>query len=268
MAVPQGFVDPVARRKRSGSAPAAEVAEFTERYESHFAILRADTPDLLDRVLRIRYQVYCIENPFEDPARHPDGRETDVEDHRAAHVLLVHRRSGQDAGTARVIFPDGRTHVHPPMHRVLDPDGHRSFNHLPWHTTGEISRFAVPKACWRGLGSENPNEARLSLPMSACERQQLMPFITFGLLRGILGICLEWRLTHVVAVMRPSLIRLLGRFGLGFHPLGRLVEHHGLRQPCFACVDELIHRVRGEGNLLWRYASAEVLGYCSLTIAA
>jgi hypothetical protein len=31
----------------------------------------------LDQCLRMRYQVYCLENPFEDPAAHSGERETD-----------------------------------------------------------------------------------------------------------------------------------------------------------------------------------------------
>ena len=49
-------------------------------YESYFDIVRADTPALLDEAYRLRYQVYCVENPFENPAEHSDGRERDADD--------------------------------------------------------------------------------------------------------------------------------------------------------------------------------------------
>jgi hypothetical protein len=31
----------------------------------------------IDQCLRLRYHVYCLENPFEDPAVHASERETD-----------------------------------------------------------------------------------------------------------------------------------------------------------------------------------------------
>src|SRR5437879_4999781 len=77
--------------------------EISKLYTNHFDVIRADTPALLDRVYEIRYQVYCLENAFEDPAQNLGGREIDADDDRAAHVLLIHRESGEAAGTARVI---------------------------------------------------------------------------------------------------------------------------------------------------------------------
>ena len=41
-------------------------------------------------------------------------------------------------------------------------------------------------------------------------------------------------ITHIVGMMEPTLLRLLGRLGIAFHPLGERVEHHGIRQPGWA----------------------------------
>src|SRR3977135_1622652 len=119
------------------------IFELSKVYTSHFDVIRADTPALLDRVYEIRYQVYCLENAFEDPAQNLGGREIDTDDDRAAHVLLIHRESGEAAGTARVIFPERQRPL--PVERILDPGGQRLFSRLPAQTTGEISRFAVSK---------------------------------------------------------------------------------------------------------------------------
>ena len=40
--------------------------------------MRASTPSLLDQVYRLRYQVYCVENDYEDAGRQAEGRETDI----------------------------------------------------------------------------------------------------------------------------------------------------------------------------------------------
>jgi len=231
--------------------------EMSRLYTNHFDVIRADTPVLLDRVYEIRYQVYCLENAFEDPAQNLGRREIDTDDDRAAHVLLIHRESGEAAGTARVIFPDTSRRRPLPVERVLDPDGQRLFRRLPAQTTGEISRFAISKAFRRRRGEDRYADVGDSAPRALAE-QRVMPFITFGLLRGIVGTCLQSGLTHTTAVMEPPLIRLLKRFGLDFQSVGGLVEHHGVRQPCVARLHDLIEHARCERNSLWLYAKDEV----------
>jgi N-acyl amino acid synthase of PEP-CTERM/exosortase system len=229
--------------------------EMSRLYTNHFDVIRADTPALLDRVYEIRYQVYCLENAFEDPAQNLGGREIDTDDDRAAHVLLIHRESGEAAGTARVIFPDRRRPL--PVERILDPGGQRLFGRLPAPTTGEVSRFAVSKAFRRRRGEDRYADVGESARRVLAE-QRVMPFITFGLLRGIVGICLQSGLSHITAVMEPPLIRLLKRFGLDFQSIGGLVEHHGVRQPCVASLHDLIDHARDESSTLWSYAKDEV----------
>lgn len=235
--------------------------ELSGLYTRHFDVVRADTPALLDRVYELRYQVYCVENAFEDPAANLGGREIDADDDRAAHVLLIHRESGEAAGTARVIFPDQRRPL--PIARVLDPEGRDLFSRLPTQGIGEVSRFAVPKAFRRRRGEDRYADVGPNAP-TADPEQRVMPFITFGLLRGIVGICLESGLSHITAVMEPPLIRLLKRFGLDFHAIGGVVEYHGLRQPCVAHLFDLIEQARGESSPLWFYAKEEVSRYADL----
>ena len=211
---------------------AATVFDISTLYQSQYEVLRANSPELLDRVYQLRYQVYCIENPFEDPDQNLGGRETDCDDNRAGHVLLIHRQSGEAAGTARVIFPERSQERPLPVEQVLDRDGLRAFRRLPGESTGEISRFAVSKAFRR---------RRLADCYSGVSRlwkakQRITPCITFGLFCGILDICLDRGISHLSAVMEPALLRLLKRFGLHFAAVGGLIEYHGLRQPCCGAV--------------------------------
>jgi N-acyl amino acid synthase of PEP-CTERM/exosortase system len=245
--------------------------DFANCYEQYFKVLKAETPDLRDQAFRLRYQVYCVENPFEDPAEHRDGRETDEYDERSAHILLVHRDSGAAIGTARVILPrhdDGPGPL--PIQQVLEPDHRRIFERLPLRRTAEISRFAVGKALrhhWRRKPA-SPHDAQshgtgrtafpdLSRELPASEKL-LTRYVTFGLLRGILDTCLEHGILHLAAVMEPALIRALARFGLDFEPIGNRVDYHGIRQPCVARLANLIERVRGHRTPLWQYLNLGV----------
>lgn len=236
------------------------MADFTGSYHQHFRVIRADRPELLDHAYRLRYQVYCVENPFEDPTRCLDRREIDGEDDRAVHTLLVHRRSAAAIGTARLILPQPDRGRPLPMERLLRPGERAALSRLPLHQTAEVSRFAVSKEFRRRCGEERYADAGFPAGGAAGEaaERRLLPHITFGLVRGILGLALEYGITILVAVMEPALLRILARMGLHFTPLGPLVEHHGLRQPAVARIAELIRHSREQAGLLWRYVEADI----------
>ena len=249
-----------ARLSRSLRQGEAYMPDFVGSFNEYFDVVRADTPDLLDRVYCLRFQVYCVENEFLNPAHYPDGRETDEDDDRSVHTMLIHRTSGAVAGTARLILPRPNTGRPLPVQQFLRCTEPLRLGWLPLQKAGEISRFAVSKEfrrrCSEALHVDTGFGERLLHP-GAVEKR-LMPHITFGLIRGILGICLEYEITSLAAVMEPPLLRLLARLGLHFDALGPLVEYHGLRQPCAAAITELIHGARDHCDLLWRYVEADV----------
>jgi N-acyl amino acid synthase of PEP-CTERM/exosortase system len=231
------------------------MADVASSYNEHFEVVRADTPQQLDLAYRLRYQVYCVENPFEDPARCPDGREIDEDDHRSVHTLLIHRRSGVAAGTSRLIMPRLDDEGPLPIQRIVGWRKLKSVHRVPLHRIAEISRFAVSKDFRRRCGEARYPDAGFPYPPSASDMaaRRLFPHITFGLLGGILGICLEYDIAVLAAVMEPALLRILTRLGLNFEPIGSLVEYHGLRQPCVARVAKLIECSRDQGSALWNY---------------
>ena len=78
-----------------------------DAYNRYFEVMLVDDrPDLINEVYRLRYHIYCIEHPFEDPAQFPDQLERDRYDDRSLHSLLIHRPSGVIAGTVRLILPE------------------------------------------------------------------------------------------------------------------------------------------------------------------
>ena len=236
-------------------------SDFAWRYNEYFDIERADDAERLDRVYRLRYQVYCLEHPFENADEHSDGRERDEDDDRSVHTLLVHRQTGADAGTARAILPIELERRPLPIQRILASQNGGLTNRFPAHSTAEISRFAVSKEFRRRRGEERYADANVpgGAPAMPTERQ-MIPYITFGLIRGIVEVCREHKISHISAVMEPALIRILGRFGLHFEGLGDLVEFHGVRQPCVASIADLVERNRAEGTLLWQYTGRYAAG--------
>ena len=230
--------------------PSPAPPSLAEVYEQYFTMVRADTPALREVAFRLRYQVYCVENAFEDPSHFPDRMEYDAYDRRAVHALLVHRPTGNVAGTVRLILPDGGRPTDLPFHSVC-----RNRAPFPPGSTAEISRFAISKDFRRrqsdGLYPDEHSVARDDT--SGPTDQRLIPTMAIGLMREIARMSTEKGVTHWCAVMMPALLRLLGRLGIHFHPAGPPVQYHGRRQPCYRDGVELLAQVRTEQPAIWDF---------------
>jgi len=228
----------------------ATAGGLTELYGRYFEVVPARTPEQLERAYRLRFLVYCVENAFEDRADFPDGLERDRYDDHALHSLLIHRPTGAVAGTVRLILAapaDGRLDL--PLERLVQP--------TPPFPPGvaEISRFAISKDFRRrhtdGLyPDELAGEARS--PQGESDAR-LIPTMALGLMRAIVQMSAEAGATHWCAVMMPSLLRLLSRLGIRFHPIGRLIEYRGKRQPCHRDADELLRQILAECPEIWEF---------------
>ncbi len=236
-----------ARRETSG-APKKE--RLLDVYHSYFDSIPAETQEQRNEAFRLRYEVYCVEHPFEDPAENPDGLEIDPFDDYSLHSLLMHRSSETPVGTVRLILPrpdDDDADL--PIREVCAHEllkGHS--NELPRAKTAEISRFAVSKQFRRRasdgqttVGGVNDNE----------DPRRLIPHISLGLMQSIVEMAARARVTHLCAVMEPTLLRMLARLGIHFNNLGPRVEYHGTRQPCFSDLDLLLARAWVERREVW-----------------
>jgi N-acyl amino acid synthase of PEP-CTERM/exosortase system len=210
-----------------------------DSFGKYFDVVSADTPELLDQVYALRYHVYCVENKFEDPDQHPDGREMDSYDTRANHIALIYRPARQMVGTVRLILTAGSETAALPIDEVLT-SAYRS--ELACHNRlqlAEISRYAVSRSFRRRRGEREFADIGWSE-----DSRRLLPHITLGLMGGVLELTNIYNIKLLCACMRPALLRLLAQFGLTFTPVGPLVEYHGLRQPCIADRESLLRGLR------------------------
>jgi N-acyl amino acid synthase of PEP-CTERM/exosortase system len=214
-------------------------------YHQFFEVVRADTPELMREVFRLRYQVYCVENPFENPADNADGLERDRYDEHSVHALLRHRVSGEPAGTIRLIMPQPSSYSLP-MFELCRASRER----LPAHSTAEFSRFAISKSFRRRAGDALYGQGYSKAELAA-DGRRVIPHITLGLMMAAMEMGRDWEIDHVCAVMEPSLLRLLAKFGIYFTPIGSMIEHHGMRQPCYSKVSELMAGIQRERPEVW-----------------
>lgn len=219
-----------------------------DRFHTYFSVIAAKTPQSVALAQRIRYQVYCVENPFENAAEHPDGLECDDYDSHAAHSLLIHKPSGAAVGTARLILARPEA---PEQSFALQRICHaQALKRLPLLRCAEVSRFAISKQ-FRRRSTDTLYEGRES-EESASHRRALAPLMTLGLIQSLVRGSIEHGVTHWCAAMEPTLLRLLAGIGIRFEPLGPMVEYHGLRQPCYCEVAPMLERVKAEQPVVWQ----------------
>jgi N-acyl amino acid synthase of PEP-CTERM/exosortase system len=222
-----------------------------EAYQKLFVSIPADTPELQHEAYRLRYQVYCVERQFEDPGQNPGGLECDEYDSHSVQALLLHRDSQRTVGTIRLVLhkPGARCGTLP-FHSVCHDPKLRDPDLLPFETTAELSRFAISKSFRQRDG--DAAYGRVYGPEELmCDPRRVIPHLTLGLMTAALRMGNTYGVEHVCAIMEPALLRLVERFGLYFNPIGPLVEYHGLRQPCYANVEELIAGIEAVRPDVW-----------------
>ncbi len=222
-----------------------------EVYRRWFEVVPATTEELREDVFRLRYQVYCVENPFEDPADNPDGLETDAFDHRSTHSLLIHRPSGNMAGTVRLVLPDPENPNESfAVQQVCQEPLLKDPERFPVAQMAEVSRFSISKGFRRRRGDTlyGITDGR---PLPADEERRVAPHMTLGLIESLVRMSVENDVSYWCAAMEPKLLRLLSRLGIYFDPIGPLVEFHGLRQPCFIKLETFLNRVQAERPDVW-----------------
>jgi len=214
-------------------------------YDRYFTVVPASTPALLDAAHALRYQVYCVEHAFEDPAQQVGQRESDCYDEGSVHAVLIYNPTEQVVGCVRLILPQAIGGISSlPLRQLLKTEDQAQIDQCDPARTAEISRYAVSKVFRRRRDEEFFPDVHVGdLPSN--EVRRLVPHMSLGLMRGVGKLASDHGITTVCAAMAPALLRLLERFGLTFQALGAPIDYHGLRQPCFAECEGLLAGLAG-----------------------
>ena len=222
-------------------------------FGQYFEVVIADRPPLLQAVYRLRYQVYCVEQSFERSEAYPEQVETDVYDLHSVHAALVHKTSRTVCGCVRLVLPGPG--ALPIWDIVTDPEVRRCLKRLPQISTAEVSRYAVSKLLRRRSGEGEVADAHF-FDLQAPDCRRLLPHITIGLMVGVATLSKANGISHLCAVMTPALLKLLRAIGMEFSHAGPIVNHHGIRQPCFAEVTDLLQGLRQRNPGYYDYVTS------------
>lgn len=174
-----------------------------------FSVTKNDK-EIFKKILRTRYEVYCLERGFESPEDCPGGLETDIyDDQYAIHLAAVRTVTGEVVGTARIILDS------PFRFPVEKHFGVKFDSSIKREKIGEISRLAVPK------------------------RYRHEFEITAGLFQRIGVESRRLGLEYWVAAMAKGLPVLLRKKNIFFDSIGDEIDFHGMRAPYFGRIQDI-----------------------------
>jgi N-acyl amino acid synthase of PEP-CTERM/exosortase system len=230
----------------SKTALGGRSGSFLAQHHRCFSTALADTPTLREAAFALRYQVYCLERKFENADEHPNGLEIDAYDAHSIQGVLFRRPMRGAIGSVRMILPIAGSQAGLPVGTLLRDNSLNLADYVNPARTIEVSRFAISKEFHRRkLDHTDGSE----FTRSQAGRDANLAFLTllqFVLRESILRDMLFW-----TAVMEPKFLRLLARMGIGYTPVGPLVMHHGLRQPCYCYLPDMLETARRVNPQCW-----------------
>ncbi len=234
------FAQPVEADRRSNED------SLLARHDRYFSTVVADSSALLEIAHALRFQVYCLERQFEDAQEHPDGLEMDAFDDHAVQGVLFHRLTQTAVGSVRLIHTRGGAPDSLPIERLLRANSLDLSDYVNLSQTIEISRFAISKEFRRRRSDEGD-----APPFTPTDNALETHLAFLALSQFLLRESVKRNILYWAGVMEPKFLRMLARLGLCYTPIGPLVEHHGIRQPCYCYLPDVLERARRADPRCW-----------------
>jgi len=207
---------------------------LVQGFKQYFDIQKAESPEVLNDVYRIRYGVYCKEFGFDLPSN--QGLERDEFDRYSHHCLLTHKATDKKVGCIRVIsLPEAArqkelpfiTHCADSLYRdEVDPNTVNSGD------VCEISRVAVVSEFRRRPGEASSKDglvSHLKTTNEELEQTRRFPYIAPSLYLAAGAIFLASQKNQIFVATEPRLIKSLSMIGIRFHQVSELADYHGQR---------------------------------------
>jgi N-acyl amino acid synthase of PEP-CTERM/exosortase system len=221
---------------------------LSEYFSYYFSLVVANTPELLDQVYQIRYQVYCEELDYELKSNFPDRLEKDFYDSRSIHCLLQHHPSGRYIGCVRIVLPNWEQleELFPVEKICTDTIALNPTSRLNY---AEISRLAVIADFRRRQGEQNTSSGLLFSELQnsplIIERRKfsLIPLSLYLACTTIVNIL---NIKSVITLMEARLSRHLRRCDIPSRQVGNFIDFHGQRAPFLLSTEEVINNLSAE----------------------
>ena len=195
-------------------------------FDNHFEIILADNDYSRRLHYQVRYQVYCLEEGYENAAEFRTGEERDDWDDQSVHFLVRSKKTGEWIAAMRMIIPksgplpiEGLCDIHP----MARP----SFSGEP---VAEISRMCVINPYRRNTSQQHPRIYR--------------SLILKGLLSAAARYSEENNVPYWYFLTSPALARIISRLNIQLIEIGTACEHRGTRYPFLANLKQAIEQAK------------------------
>lgn len=249
------------------------MSETYDIFKRAFNLIEADTSELRRIAYQLRFQVFCLHYQYLPASNYPDGLEIDEYDERSVHMLIQFIPTGKFVGTVRLILPDQSNpeSLFPiELNTQIDP-ALFSFNVATRKYTAEISRFLISpdfdrrkrdrrKAAEQSQSAgstnttqptvnHNPVKERRKGERRNSDRRCLSIYMV--LMAAVVRMSAANDIKYWFSAMDPALNRLVGFSGMRIDPIGPVVNYHGLRQPHFGEMNDVLSRLYKRNHGAW-----------------
>jgi N-acyl amino acid synthase of PEP-CTERM/exosortase system len=206
-------------------------------FDNNFEAVLADTETARRIHHHIRYQVYCLEEGFEDPGNFPDREEHDDWDDHSVHFLVRSKSTNEWVAAMRLVLPSQQGF---PLEQLCDIDPAVTPTVLG-DSVVEVSRLCIVnnyrRAQQQGMHYD-ANGTIAAFPRQASEEPESVTMdrrqrsdIVMGLMRAAAAYCREKKIANWYFLSTPAFGRMMNRLGFQLVKLGAAVEHRGKRLP-------------------------------------
>jgi len=234
---------------------------ITDYFNQHFEIVPANTDALLEEVLQLRYQVFCVETTILNKRNHTDCRERDQYDKRSAHRLIRHKETGLCVASVRLVLHDPADPERLfPIEKFCSDSFYKGdilTKNLPRKSLCEVSRFLISKERQKEISKANTSKEKNKHIKIVFRRKDglLCYLVLFGLISSVIHTALETNSPNWYVCVEPSLFRLLKQFGIKFTPIGPLFDYNGQRLPCFGTTESVLSGIHQYRPDLWKFVT-------------
>jgi len=199
---------------------------------------KIDSPELLEDVFRLRYQVYCKERQFLSESDYPQGAEKDAFDDFAIHFGAFDG-TGKLVGAVRLILSECPVfQIEQRVPSVASALGES----LPLRgECAEISRLTISKEFRRSLSSGLSGGPDALAHRAGYVIRKVSP-IALGLCHLLYVECLEQQIGYCLALMERPLELLLRLHGFVFRRVGPEIDYFGPVAPYIIDIGAMDHQ--------------------------
>ena len=160
--------------------------------------------------------------------------------------VLFHGPTRSTIGAVRMILPKTSTDPNFPLMTLLRQSCTALPDYVSLRHCVELSRFAISKE-FRRASADETDASAISRAMAG--RQVHLAFLS--LLQFVVRESMRHNILFWTAVMEPKLLRVLARLGICYTPIGPLVQYHGIRQPCYCYLPDMLENARRVQPQCW-----------------